>query len=143
MPRLSLENFAALTRQFSPEERRAAGIASVTHALHDGFTDLIYIMLPLWQAEFGLDYAALGLLRGVFVGAMASLQIPSGLLSEKLGAALVLALGTALAGFGYCLAGVSSGFTMLLIALFVGEAIAETRKCGAERQHERGAELFR
>ena len=127
MPRLSLENFAALTRQFSPEQRRAAGIASVTHALHDGYTDLIYIMLPLWQAEFGLDYAALGLLRGVFVGAMASLQIPSGLLSEKLGAALVLTLGTALAGFGYCLAGVSSGFTMLLIALFVGGVGASTQ----------------
>ncbi len=84
------ENFAALTRQFSPDQRRAASIAAVTHALHDGYTDLIYIMLPLWQAEFGLDYAALGLLRGVFVGAMASLQIPAGLASEKLGAALVL-----------------------------------------------------
>jgi len=127
MPGLSLENFAALTRQISPEQRRAAGIAAVTHALHDGYTDLIYIMLPLWQAEFGLDYAALGLLRGVFVGAMASLQIPSGLLSEKLGAALVLALGTALAGLGYCLAGMSAGFTMLLIALFVGGVGASTQ----------------
>ena len=127
MPGLSLENFTALTRQISPEQRRAAGIASVTHALHDGYTDLIYILLPLWQTEFGLDYATLGLLRGVFVGAMASLQIPSGLLSEKLGAALVLALGTALAGLGYCLAGVSSGFTMLLIALFVGGVGASTQ----------------
>src|SRR5215472_17548974 len=127
MPGLSLENFAALTRQISPEQRRAAGIASVTHALHDGYTDLIYIMLPLWQAEFGLDYAALGLLRGVFVGAMASLQIPSSLLSEKLGAAPVLAFGTALAGLGYCLAGVSSGFTMLLIALFIGGVGASTQ----------------
>jgi len=127
MPGLSLENFAALTRQISPEQRRAAGVAAVTHALHDGYTDLIYIMLPLWQAEFGLDYAALGLLRGAFVGAMASLQIPSGLLSEKLGAALVLALGTALAGLGYCLAGMSAGFTMLLIALFVGGMGASTQ----------------
>jgi len=127
MPGLSLENFAALTRQISPEQRRAAGIASVTHALHDGYTDLIYIMLPLWQAEFGLDYAALGLLRSVFVGAMASLQIAAGLLSEKLGAPLVLALGTALAGLGYCLAGVSAGFTMLLIALFIGGLGASTQ----------------
>jgi len=127
MAGLSLESFAAATRQISPKQRRAAGIAAVTHALHDGYTDLIYIMLPLWQAEFGLDYAALGLLRGVFVGAMASLQIPSGLLSEKLGAALVLALGTALAGLGYCLAGMSAGFTTLLIALFVGGLGASTQ----------------
>jgi FSR family fosmidomycin resistance protein-like MFS transporter len=124
---LHWENFAALTRQFSPDQRRAASIAAVTHALHDGYTDLIYIMLPLWQAEFGLDYAALGILRGVFVGAMASLQIPSSLVSERLGAPLVLALGTALAGLGYCLAGVSSGFAMLLGALFIGGLGASTQ----------------
>src|ERR1700729_934460 len=121
------ENFAALTRQVSPDQRRAASIAAVTHALHDGYTDLIYIMLPLCQAEFGLDYAALGMLRGVFVGAMASLQIPAGLASEKLGAALVLGLGTALAGLGYCLAGASSGFIMLLGALFIGGLGASTQ----------------
>src|SRR5580658_7350767 len=114
------ENFAALTRQFSPDQRRAASIAAVTHALHDGYTDLITIMLPLWQAEFGLDYAALGLLRGVYVGAMASLQIPAGLLSERLGIAPVLAVGTALAGLGYCVAGMSSGFAMLIGALCIG-----------------------
>src|ERR1700692_5028297 len=116
------ESFAALTRQISPVQRRAASIAAVTHALHDGYTDRIYLMLPLWQAEFGLDYAALGVLRGVFVGAMASLQIPAGFASEKLGAALVLGLGPARAGFGYCLAGLSSGFAMLLGALFIGGA---------------------
>jgi MFS transporter, FSR family, fosmidomycin resistance protein len=121
------ESFTALTRQFSPDQRRAASIAAVTHALHDGYTDLIYIMLPLWQAEFGLDYAALGVLRGVFVGAMASLQIPASFASEKHGVALVLGLGTALAGFGYCLAGLSSGFAMLLGALFIGGLGASTQ----------------
>src|SRR5580658_808289 len=128
MRRLSWENFTALSRQLSPDQRRVASIASVTHALHDGYTDLIYIMLPLWQSEFGLDYAALGVLRSVFVGAMASLQIPAGLVSERLGGAVVLALGTALAGFGYCLAGASAGFTMLLVALFIGGL-------GASAQH--------
>src|SRR5580698_3457179 len=127
MSKLSWENFAALSRQLSPDQRRAASITSVTHALHDGYTDLIYIMLPLWQVEFGLDYAALGMLRSVFVGAMACLQIPAGLVSERLGAAVVLAVGTALAGFGYLLAGASAGFTMLLVALFVGGLGASTQ----------------
>ncbi len=120
MPRLSLEKFASLAPRISSEQRRAASVAGVAHALHDGYTDLIYIMLPLWQAEFGLTYAALGLLRSTFVGAMASLQIPAGYLSERLGAALVLALGTALAGIGYCLAGLSTAFAMLLGALLLG-----------------------
>jgi len=113
-------SLAARTATLSREERRAAAVAATAHALHDGYTDLIYIMLPLWQAEFGLSYAALGLLRSMFVGAMASLQIPAGLLSERLGSAAVLALGTALAGIGYCVAGLSAGFAMLLGALVIG-----------------------
>ncbi len=46
---------------------------------------------------------------------MASLQIPAGLLSERYGAAAILSLGTAVAGIGYCIAGASSGFAMLLV----------------------------
>jgi MFS family permease len=109
-------------------ERRAFAVACGAHALHDGYTDLIYVMLPVWQAEFGLSYAAVGLLRGFFAGTMASLQIPSGLLAERFGAPVVLAGGTALAGLGYCLAGASAGFAMLLAALLVGGL-------GASAQH--------
>ena len=127
MRRLHWDDFAALTRDLSSDQRRTASIAAAAHALHDGYTDLIYIMLPLWQSEFGLDYAALGVLRGVFVGAMASLQVPAGLLSERLGAAAVLAIGTALAGLGYCLAGASAGFAVLLCALFLGGLGASTQ----------------
>jgi FSR family fosmidomycin resistance protein-like MFS transporter len=120
MRRLPWENLATVASQMSSEQRRAASVAGVAHALHDGYTDLIYIMLPLWQAEFGLTFAALGALRSVFVGAMAGLQIPAGFVAERYGAALVLALGTALAGLGYCLAGMSTGFAMLLGALLIG-----------------------
>src|SRR6476660_244673 len=87
------------------DERRAAGVACGAHAVHDGYTDLIYVMLPLWQGEFGLGFAALGLMKTVFSGTLAGFQIPSGFLAERFGAPIVLALGTALAGFGYCLAG--------------------------------------
>ena len=102
------------------DERRAIGVASGAHALHDGFTDLIYVMLPIWQAEFGLGYAALGLLRTCYAGTMAALQIPSGLLSERIGVPLVLAGGTALAGIAYLLAGASVGFVTLVAALLIG-----------------------
>ena len=79
-------------------------------------------MLPIWQHEFGLGFAALGLMKTVFSGTLAGFQIPSGLLAERFGAPIVLALGTALAGFGYCLAGFSSGVAVLVAALFVGRA---------------------
>lgn len=102
-------------------------VASGAHALHDGYTDLIYVMLPVWQAEFGLTYAAVGALRGLFAGTMASLQIPAGHLSERYGAAWVLAAGTALTGLGYCFAGLSGGFAALLVALLIGGLGASTQ----------------
>ena len=117
------------------DERRAAGVACGAHALHDGYTDLIYVMLPIWQKEFGLGYAELGLLRGLFSGTMAGFQIPSGLIAERLGTAPVLAFGTALAGTGYCLAGASAGFGLLVLALFVGGL-------GASAQHPLGSSLM-
>src|SRR5471032_2601843 len=102
------------------DERRAIGVAAGAHALHDGYTDLIYVMLPLWQAEFGIGFAALGLLRTCYSGTMASLQIPSALLSERLGIPLVLSVGTALSGIGYLVAGGSIGFWTLVLALLIG-----------------------
>lgn len=98
------------------------GVAGGAHALHDGYTDLVYVMLPIWQAEFGLGYAALGILRTCFSGTMAALQIPSGMLAERIGMPLVLAGGTALAGIGYLIAGASTGFAMLVAALLIGGA---------------------
>jgi len=119
MRRLHWQDFAALKPRLSGDQQRAAAVASAAHALHDGYTDLVYILLPLWQTEFGLTYAALGVLRSVLVGAMACLQIPAAFASERFGAAAVLALGTAVAGFGYCFAGASTGFAMLLAALLI------------------------
>lgn len=116
------------------EERHALGVACGAHVLHDGYTDLVYLMLPIWQAEFGLGYAALGLMRTVFSGTLAGFQIPSGFLADRYGAPLVLALGTALAGLGYCLAGLSQGVVLLVASLFVGGL-------GASTQHPIGSSL--
>ncbi len=109
------------------EERRAVAVACGAHAMHDGYTDLVYVMLPIWQSEFGLGFAALGLMKTVFSGTLAGFQIPSGFLAERFGSAIVLALGTALAGFGYCLAGLSNGVMLLVAALFVGGLGASTQ----------------
>lgn len=117
------------------EERRAVTVACGAHVLHDGFTDTVYILLPIWQNEFGLGYAALGLMKTVFSGALAGFQIPSGFLGERFGAPLVLALGTAIVGIGYCLAGVSSGHAMLVAALFLAGL-------GASTQHPLGSSLI-
>src|SRR5580700_10523807 len=110
---------AALGKIAAPE-RRTMAVACGAHVLHDGYTDLLYVLLPLWQAQFGLDYAAVGLLRALYVGAMAGFQIPAGSLAQRVGGPLVLGLGTALAGIGYLTAGASVGFWMLVGALVIG-----------------------
>ena len=55
--------------------RRRSLIAGCSaHAIHDGLTDVIYVLLPIWQAQFGLTYAQIGLLRGAYSGMMGSLM---------------------------------------------------------------------
>src|ERR1700733_16148953 len=110
---------ATIGRLAAPE-RRTMAVACGAHVLHDGYTDLLYVLLPLWQAQFGLDYAAVGLLRALYVGAMAGFQIPAGTLAQRFGGPLILGLGTALAGIGYLTAGAGGGFGMLVGALVIG-----------------------
>ena len=126
----------AAVGRFAAPDRRTMAVACGAHVLHDGFTDLLYVLLPLWQVEFGLGYAEIGLLRALYVGAMAGFQVPAGSLAERLGGPLVLGLGTALAGLGYLLAGASVGFAVLAVALVLGGL-------GSSVQHPIGANWFR
>ena len=93
------------------DERRALGVAGAAHVVHDGYTDLLYLLLPVWQAEFGLGYAQVGLLKSCYVAVMAALQVPASLLAERVGPIAVLTGGTVLAATCFLLAGVSAGIT--------------------------------
>ncbi|HWK00295.1 MAG TPA: MFS transporter [Xanthobacteraceae bacterium] len=108
-------------------QRRAMGVAGGAHALFDGYTDLIFIMLPIWQAEFGLSYAQVGIIRGMFSGTMAGFQIPATKLAEKTGTRAILAAAAALCGGAYFLVGASAGFITLLAALFIGGLAASVQ----------------
>jgi len=112
---------AALSTNPTPRtrQRTLAGALSA-HVLHDGYTDLLYVLLPVWQAEFALSLAQVGLLKTAYSAVMASLQVPAGFLAERLGERALLALGTAAAGLGYVLAGWSGGFFGLALCLAVG-----------------------
>lgn len=118
---------AAVDSASVSHQRRALFGTGLAHALHDGYTDAIYVLLPIWQAEFGLSFSALAVLRGLYSGAMAALQIPAGRLSERLGGRAVLVGGTLLAALGYALAGLSGGLVGLCLALVVGGAGSATQ----------------
>jgi MFS transporter, FSR family, fosmidomycin resistance protein len=109
--------------------RRTLFVAGLTHALHDGYTDTIYVLLPVWQREFALSYGVLALLRGLYSGTMAALQVPAGTLGARFGfgGRTLLALGTALSAVGYLLAGLSGGVLGLGAALVIGGAGSSTQ----------------
>jgi FSR family fosmidomycin resistance protein-like MFS transporter len=111
----------------APSSRRTLALASLAHALHDGFTDMIYVLLPVWQAEFSLDYVALAVLRALYVGVLAALQVPSAHLAKRLDARTVLALGTLLSATGYALAGFSGGLVGLCAFLSLAGAGGSTQ----------------
>jgi MFS family permease len=112
----------------SAQRTRVLWLSCTAHALHDGYTDMIYALLPTWQVDFGLGYGALALLRGIYAGTMATLQVPAGSLARVLGTRATLAIGTLLAALGYALAGMSGSVLGLCVALAVSG-------CGSSTQH--------
>ncbi len=90
---------------------------SAIHFVHDGFSDVIYLLLPIWATQFGLTYGQVGLLRTVYSGGMAAFQIPAGILAERWGETRLLAAGTAVTALGFLAAGLTGGFAALLACL--------------------------
>ena len=103
-----------------PGRLRVLLTACSAHALHDGLTDTLYVLLPIFQTVFGLNYAAVGVLRALYAGSMAGLQVPSAALARRVGQVSVLVAGTAIAGAGYLCLGTAGGLVGLAVALVLG-----------------------
>lgn len=114
--------------------RRTLTVCGGAHALHDGFTDLLNVLYPLLQSQFGLSYGAIGALKTCYSGAMATGQIPSGHLAERFGGVRILAIGTLLIAAGYCLAGLSGSLYGVVAGLLLAGL-------GASTQHPIGSSL--
>ena len=107
--------------------RRSLLAACSAHAVHDGLTDVIYVLLPIWQAQFGMSYAQVGLLRGAYSGMMAGFQLLASRAARRWGRERLLVGGTAMAGLAYLLVGQAGGLTVLLLALLLGGLGASTQ----------------
>jgi MFS family permease len=93
------------------------GAVSSIHFLHDGFSETLYVFLPLWAREFGLTFAQVGLIRSAYTGGMSAFQIPAGFLAERWGERRLLAAGTAVTAIGFIVAGWAGSFVPLLLLL--------------------------
>ena len=97
--------------------RAVLGAVSSIHFLHDGFSETLYVFLPLWAREFGLSFVQVGLIRTAYTGGMSAFQIPAGFLAERWGERRLLAAGTLVTACGFIAAGWAGGFVPLLILL--------------------------
>src|SRR4029434_8887968 len=99
--------------------RAVLATACSIHFVHDGFSDILYVLLPLWASDFRLTFAQVGMIRTAYSGGMAAFQIPAGLLAERWGDRRLLAAGTAITALGFIAVGAVGGFLALLSVLLV------------------------
>ncbi|KAB0566212.1 MFS transporter [Pseudomonas palleroniana] len=123
-----MNDMVALPATERSSRRRLLIAGCGAHAVHDGLTDVIYVLLPIWQTQFALSYAQIGLLRGAYSGTMAVFQLMASRAAKRWGRMPMLVGGTALAGAAYLLVGQATGLGLLLLALLLGGL-------GASAQH--------
>ena len=99
---------------------RVLFIASALHACNDAFFAVLYPIMPFIAADLGLSYAQVGLIKTVFTGSSAILQLPAGLLAERWGEYALLAWGNGWVGGGDAGDRVAGGLAVLLAAVPLG-----------------------
>jgi MFS family permease len=105
-------------RCMAPQRARSTLVSScLVHFLHDGCSDLLYVLFPVWAREFSLSFAQVGLMRTGYSGALALVQVPAGFLAERWGESRVLAAGTFVTAVGFLCLGAAPGFVSLLTFL--------------------------
>ena len=89
------------------------------HGVQDGLSAALYVILPTLAQVFGLSYSQVGFIRAVNNSAMALFELPSGMLSERLGERSLLVFGLFCAGCGYLSLSVAPGLVVIVLSLFV------------------------
>jgi FSR family fosmidomycin resistance protein-like MFS transporter len=115
-------------------QRRSLAGACLAHVLHDGYTDQLYALLPVWQAQFGLSFAGLAAVRALYYGTMSGLQIPGDRMIGRFSARAALVLSTIAAASGFLLMALPLGFAGLCAGLVLAGM-------GSSVQHPRASLL--
>ena len=104
----------------APRSRRTLLFGSTMHVWSDLFFALLVPLLPFIKEDMGLSFTQVGMLRSVFSGASAILQVPAGLLAESAGEFWMLILGNVWVSAGLIAMALSQVFMILVIVSGVG-----------------------
>lgn len=92
-------------------------ICCLAHAVQDGLTAAVYVLLPVLAQSLGLNLGEVGLLKGLKGLVQGVLEVASGFASEKFGDAPLLVFGLVVSGAGYLLFLNADGLTGVLVCL--------------------------
>lgn len=95
-------------------------LLSLGHMTTDLFSSAIATLQPVLAERYGLSLAQAGLLGGVYMFASSVLQLPFGILSDRLNSRMFSILGPLTVGFFYSILGWATGYPMLLLLTFLG-----------------------
>jgi FSR family fosmidomycin resistance protein-like MFS transporter len=89
-------------------------VAAALHVCNDAFFAVMFPLLPFIAADLSLSYAEVGLVKAVFSGSSAVLQLPAGLLAERWGEYALLAWGNGWVAAGLIGMAAATTFPLLL-----------------------------
>jgi MFS family permease len=94
---------------------RVIGLISGAHFLSHYLIYLLPPVLPLMKVDFGVSYAALGLIMTIFNLTSALTHVPMGFVVDRFGARRLLIVGVAVSTLTYVSMGAFAGYTAILI----------------------------
>jgi MFS family permease len=98
---------------------RVVGLISLAHGSSHFFHLILPPMFPWFKAEFGFNYAELGLLMTIFFVVSCIVQAASGFLVDRIGARPVLFAGVGLLALAALTYSQSNGYAMLVLGAVI------------------------
>lgn len=101
------------------KRKRILALCCSAHGVQDGLGAALYVLMPILAQVFGLTYAQVGIIRAANNCASTLLEMPSGVLAERLGERSLLVFGLVSAGVGYLCLSFATGLWTILISLVI------------------------
>src|SRR4029450_9362772 len=120
-----LQQFAAPVTAFaergSAQQQVVLLLCCIMHAMHDGYTSAMYLLLPLIATDLQLSYAQVGFLKTLISGGQSLFQLPGGIIAERIGERRMLAVGLATLSGAFLLLSPAWSFpTLATLCLLIG-----------------------
>ena len=102
-----------------PRERAVICLIGSVHLVSHFYHLVLPPLFIFIQPELGVSYTELGIAMTLYFIATAIVQVPIGLMVDRIGARAVLIGGLMLMGFSLVLAGMVPNYTVLLVSFFI------------------------